>query len=66
MKKHQYYVDGSPFTGDVDIANTPDGNHEPDWRTLLVGSLGAGGKGFFILDVTKPGPKKTKHKQHWT
>lgn len=56
-EKHQYYVDGSPFTGDVDIANTPDGNHEPDWRTLLVGSLGAGGKGFFILDVTKPGPK---------
>lgn len=56
-EKHQYYVDGSPFTGDVDIANMPDGNHEPDWRTLLVGSLGAGGKGFFILDVTKPGPK---------
>lgn len=56
-EKHQYYVDGSPFTGDVDIANTPDGKHEPDWRTLLVGSLGAGGKGFFILDVTKPGPK---------
>lgn len=48
---HQYYVDGSPFTGDVNIGN-PSTN---DWRTLLVGALGAGGKGYFILDVTNPG-----------
>lgn len=48
---HQYYVDGSPFTGDVNIGN-PSTN---DWRTLLVGTLGAGGKGYFILDVTNPG-----------
>lgn len=47
---HQYYVDGSPFTGDVNIANPG-----TDWRTLLVGTLGAGGKGYFILDVTNPG-----------
>ncbi|MGD9355959.1 MAG: PilC/PilY family type IV pilus protein [Chromatiales bacterium] len=25
-----------------------------EWRTLLAGGLGAGGKGFFILDVTTP------------
>jgi len=47
---HHYYVDGSPFTGDVDVGSTT-----PDWRTLLVGSLGAGGKGYFVMDVTKPG-----------
>lgn len=48
---HLYYVDGSPFTGDVNWGTTA----TPDWRTLLVGSLGAGGKGYFILDVTRPG-----------
>lgn len=50
---HHYYVDGSPFTGDVDINSSSGGT--PDWRTMLVGTLGAGGKGYFILDVTKPG-----------
>jgi type IV pilus assembly protein PilY1 len=44
--QHRYYVDGSPMTGDVkDGAN---------WKTLLVGSLGAGGKGYFVLNVTDP------------
>lgn len=47
---HRYYVDGSPMTGDVDIGT----KENPNWRTLLVGTLGAGGKGFFILDVTNP------------
>ena len=43
---HQYYVDGSPMTGDI-----KDGDN---WKTMLVGSLGAGGKGYFLLDVTNP------------
>lgn len=50
--KHRYYVDGSPFTGDLNIAT---GTNPADWRTFLVGSLGGGGKGYFILDVTQPG-----------
>jgi type IV pilus assembly protein PilY1 len=45
--QHQYYVDGSPMTGDI-----KDGD---DWKTMLVGTLGAGGKGYFLLDVTNPG-----------
>ena len=49
---HQYYVDGSPFTGDLKISA---GNTAADWRTYLVGTLGAGGRGFFVLDVTQPG-----------
>lgn len=48
---HQYYVDGSPFTGDVNI-----GTDTPAWRTYLAGTLGAGGRGYFVLDVTNPGP----------
>ncbi|CAN7492866.1 PilC/PilY family type IV pilus protein [Acidovorax sp. LjRoot129] len=50
---HRYYVDGSPFTGDADVSGPAAGVR--DWRTLLVGTLAAGGKGYFILDVTKPG-----------
>lgn len=44
---HRYYVDGSPFTGEIGTGSTP--------KTMLVGTLGAGGKGFFVLDVTAPG-----------
>lgn len=43
---HQYSVDGSPMTGDV---------FDSAWKTLLVGTLGAGGRGYFVLDVTNPG-----------
>lgn len=46
---HKYYVDGSPMTGDIKI-----GNNASDWRTVLVGTMGAGGKGYFVLDVTDP------------
>ncbi|MGR4868090.1 pilus assembly protein [Variovorax sp. LARHSF232] len=44
---HQPYVDGSPFT-----AETIDGPRRR--RTLLAGFLGAGGKGYFVLDVSDP------------
>jgi len=48
---HRYYVDGSPFSGDVNISATTTAN----WRTYLIGTLGAGGKGYYVLDVTQPG-----------
>ena len=56
---HRYFVDGSPMTGDIDLGLTPGGNdnessYTPDWHTVLVGTLGAGGKGYFVLDVTDP------------
>jgi len=43
---HRYFVDGHPFTGDMH-----DGTN---WKTLLVGTLAGGGKGYFVLDVTNP------------
>lgn len=54
--KHKFFVDGSPMTGDVDLGtgNPDDASYIPNWRTLLVGALGAGGKGYFVLDVTNP------------
>lgn len=45
--KHRFYVDGSPVVADVYLAGK-------GWRTVLVGTLGAGGKGMFALDVTDP------------
>lgn len=50
-QQHRYFVDGSPMTGDIDISTDP---ANPQWRTMLVGTLGAGGKGYFVLDVTNP------------
>ena len=41
---HRYYVDGSPVTMDVFIGG--------EWRSILVGGLNAGGRGFYALDVT--------------
>lgn len=44
--EHQYYVDGPPRVGDAYING--------EWRTILLGSTGAGGKSVFALDVTDP------------
>lgn len=44
--RHHAFVDGSPFTGDALIGS--------QWKTFLVTSMGAGGSGFFVLDVTAP------------
>lgn len=43
---HQYYVDGSPNSGDVFFSDA--------WHTVLVGGLGRGGQGIYALDVTNP------------
>jgi len=58
---HKYSVDGSPMTGDVDLGlgNRDDATYNPNWHTMLVGTLGAGGKGYFVLDVTNPGSTTT-------
>ena len=43
---HRYYVDGSPESADVYING--------DWRTILVGGLNKGGRGYYALDITDP------------
>ena len=47
---HEFYVDGSPVVADVYFNN--------EWRTILVGTLRAGGKALFALDITTPGQEK--------
>ena len=43
---HRYFVDATPVVGDVF-----DGTN---WRTILVGGLGAGGRAYYALDITNP------------
>lgn len=45
---HRYYVDGTPRVSDVWLGAT-------GWKTMVVGSTGAGGKSIFALDITNPG-----------
>jgi type IV pilus assembly protein PilY1 len=44
---HRFYVDGSPTTMDIFIGGA--------WKTILVGGLNAGGRGYYALDVTDTG-----------
>lgn len=43
---HRYFVDGSPMVADAYF--------NASWHTTLVGSMGAGGRGLFALDITDP------------
>ncbi|MDE0952152.1 MAG: PilC/PilY family type IV pilus protein [Halioglobus sp.] len=46
---HHYFVDGKLTVGDANF-----GGGNSDWHTVLVGTLGAGGRGLFALDITDP------------
>ncbi len=46
--EHHYFVDGTPIVRDVYLGD------DEGWRTVLIGTLRAGGKALFALDVTEP------------
>jgi type IV pilus assembly protein PilY1 len=48
--RHSYFVDGSPTLADVFIGGA--------WKTVLVGGLNSGGRGYYALDVTDPANPK--------
>ncbi|WP_427911745.1 PilC/PilY family type IV pilus protein [Ramlibacter sp. MMS24-I3-19] len=43
---HRFYVDGSPQMGDIYVGGA--------WKTIVVGGLNGGGRGYYALDVTDP------------
>ncbi len=45
--QHRYYVDGPISVSDAYMGSL--------WKTVLVGTAGAGGRGVFALDVSTPG-----------
>lgn len=49
--QHQYTVDGPISVGDVYFDADSDGVGG-EWRTIAVGTLGAGGRGAYALDIT--------------
>ena len=44
--EHRFFVDGTPSIMDAFI--------DGEWKTVLVGSMGAGGEHVFALDITNP------------
>jgi type IV pilus assembly protein PilY1 len=49
---HEYFVDATPVVGDVYDSATS------SWKTILVGGLGGGGRGYYALDITTPSAPK--------
>jgi type IV pilus assembly protein PilY1 len=46
--KHQFLVDATPVVADIYVSAAS------TWKTIVVGGLGAGGRGYYALDVTDP------------
>lgn len=51
--QHEYTVDGTPFTGDVCVSSCTSASTAV-WKTILVGGLNGGGRGYYALDITNP------------
>ncbi|HEU5294057.1 MAG TPA: PilC/PilY family type IV pilus protein [Burkholderiaceae bacterium] len=43
---HIYFVDGTPVVADIYTGSA--------WKTILVGGLNSGGRGYYALDITDP------------
>lgn len=59
--KHQFSVDGTPVMGDIcasDCATPSSGTAATVWKTILVGGLNNGGRGYYALDITNPAAPK--------
>lgn len=48
--EHRFYVDGSPIVRDIYFGDA----ENEGWHTVLIGTLNAGGKALFALDITDP------------
>lgn len=53
---HQFYVDQTAYVGDACIGTPP---NSCTWKSILVGTTGAGGQGVFALDVSSPAGMET-------
>jgi type IV pilus assembly protein PilY1 len=51
---HHFYVDATPLAYDMDLGHTGGTTGATNWRTLLIGGLGKGGKSFYAIDITNP------------
>lgn len=51
---HQFFVDNSPEVGDICPSAPSSTCSDTQWKTILVGGLNRGGKGYYALDITDP------------
>lgn len=51
-ENHSYFVDGELIINDICTNNCSSAS--ATWKTILVGGLNNGGKGYFALDITNP------------
>ncbi len=49
--QHRYYVDLPPVVSDAYVLGN---SNTRSWKTVLLGGLGNGGRGYYALDVTDP------------
>jgi type IV pilus assembly protein PilY1 len=49
---HEFFVDGTPVVNE--ICSSGCGTSSADWKTILVGGLNQGGRGYYALDITDP------------
>ena len=49
---HAWFVDGAPVISDIYDTTSS------SWKTILVGGLNGGGKGYYALDITNPAAPK--------
>jgi type IV pilus assembly protein PilY1 len=52
--QHRYLLDASPVAGDICPKAPAAACAASEWRTILVGGYGAGGRGYYALDITDP------------
>ncbi|HEY9107767.1 MAG TPA: PilC/PilY family type IV pilus protein [Roseateles sp.] len=50
---HYNFFDGTPVSADVDFGKTVGGSGT-NWRSLVLGGLGKGGKALYAIDATDP------------
>jgi Tfp pilus tip-associated adhesin PilY1 len=74
---HTYFVDSTPAYGDVfdkhatvgsDLCSTATtaGIAKDCWKTVLVGGYGAGGRGYYAMDITNPATPKALWEFNWS
>lgn len=55
---HKFFVDATPIAFDVDFKRAggvfATSDTDTNWRTMLIGGLGKGGKSYYAIDVTDP------------
>ena len=51
--KHQFYVDSTPSVNDAYVKESASAIN-PSWNTIIIAGLGAGGRGYYAINITDP------------